>query len=587
MVNLRILSSIVLVGAMALTGCVKDVSDSSGGGDSGGGGGGGKKEPYHAPDAELVKYAEEKFGTTIDPNQNWELTNQNSVTIIADAVLADITAVAVLDNDPYVTLSSLLASKATSNGQKTTLTFRAPIVADTLYATCINSEGKCVARPFAVGIDKEVSFFEAPVPYEDAAATSRRARAGVDDPEIISYPTYKDFRMKDFVSVRTALFTLLPEGKDNRNALTGCWGGIARVKPNDFNFYEIPMAFMGGIGKPNQESDQDNLVCGWFYSDTSADKYNYFLYKDRFKNAFQPKYDAESKSYFLEGLYLMCKDADGNNSIQFGPNDNFDFNLAIDETLIDKHDIRVALFVMNGHLFAACEDGEDWDYNDRLFWFPYGQVNIEDVTDPFKPQPSTRQVWTYAWEDQDFGDYDLNDCVIQVQENEEDDSKLDITLVALGATRELWLGFENWSAKTYSDYIPVFDRELHEVMGIPLGKMANTGNGTLEAQPVKITLPKPAGFDFQKCSFILGARVDPDKRGVYESDYYAISIPRRGQDPHGVVVPGYWPWPTETTCIIYAYPKFADWAHNISDPTSKNWYMFPDSKKVVPILVDK
>lgn len=103
----------------------------------------------------------------------------------------------------------------------------------------------------------------------------------------------------------------------------------------------------------------------------------------------------------------------------------------------------------------------------------------------------------------------------------------------------------------------------------------------IKVSPVKVTLPKPAGFNFQTCSFILGARVTEEMRGVYESDYYAISIPRKGQDPHGVVIPSKWQWPTETTSITNAYPQFAAWAHDIKNPTYKNWYMSPEAGKVV------
>ena len=242
---------------------------------------------------------------------------------------------------------------------------------------------------------------------------------------------------------------------------------------------------------------------------------------------------------------------------------------------------------MNDYLFAACEDGKaddntlDWDYNDRLFWLPYGTVNVEDAYAPFDPIPPGPRTWTYAWEDQTYGDYDLNDCVIEVRENAADNTKLDITLLALGATRELWLGFENKNAKSYADYIHVFEDELHKVLGIPVNQMANTGKDTQKVNPVKITLPKPEGFDFQKCSFILGAKVDQDKLGLLASDYYAISIATKGQDPHGIVIPGRWQWPTEKTCITKAYLKFADWAHDIKNPTAKNWYMFPVEGEVV------
>lgn len=354
---------------------------------------------------------------------------------------------------------------------------------------------------------------------------------------------------------------------------------MIRVKANDFNFYELPLVFLGGIGRDNNESDNDNLAYYWHKSDDVSQ--SLFLLKDRFKNAFQPKYDGDTKSYIVEGMYPVAKGQDGKNTIQFSADDVLDLQLADGETFFSHNEIRVMVFYMNDYLFAACEDGDDWDFNDRLFWFPYGDVNVMDAYDPFDPTPSEPQTWTYAWEDKDFGDYDMNDCVIEVQENPADNSKLDITLVALGGSRELWLGFENKNARSYADYQHVFEQELHEVLGIPVGKMANTGNGTLTVDPVKITLPKPEGFNFQTCSFILGARVKDDMRGVYENDYYAISIPRKGQDTHGIVIPGKWQWPTETTCITDAYLKFADWAHDIKNPTAKNWYMFPESGKVV------
>lgn len=436
----------------------------------------------------------------------------------------------------------------------------------------MTNDGKCVARPFVPGQETTVTFKEAPVVYSQVAST--RATEMV----IVNPPTYANFLIKDFVNFRKALFENLPDKTDNRDKLSDA-SSVIRVKANDFNFYELPLVFLGGIGRDNNESDNDNLAYYWHKSDDVSQ--SLFLLKDRFKNAFQPKYDGDTKSYIVEGMYPVAKGQDGKNTIQFSADDVLDLQLADGETFFSHNEIRVMVFYMNDYLFAACEDGDDWDFNDRLFWFPYGDVNVMDAYDPFDPTPSEPQTWTYAWEDKDFGDYDMNDCVIEVQENPADNSKLDITLVALGGSRELWLGFENKNARSYADYQHVFEQELHEVLGIPVGKMANTGNGTLTVDPVKITLPKPEGFNFQTCSFILGARVKDDMRGVYENDYYAISIPRKGQDPHGIVIPGKWQWPTETTCITDAYLKFADWAHDIKNPTAKNWYMFPESGKVV------
>ena len=212
-----------------------------------------------------------------------------------------------------------------------------------------------------------------------------------------------------------------------------------------------------------------------------------------------------------------------------------------------------------------------------MFYIWGGVINVPDA--PVDVKPVDPQIWTYAWEDKDFGDYDMNDCVIEVQENAQDKNKLDIKLVAVGGSRKLWLGFDNANAQSYKDYKPVFDKELHEVLGMKYGTLINTGRS--KAEPVSITVDKPAGFDFQTCSFILGAMVKDDQRGVYNNDYYAIHIAKKGQDPHGIVIPCKWEWPTETTCIKDAYPKFVDWAKDITDEEAKDWYKYPAKGKVI------
>jgi len=547
-------------GSVALTSCKHDTDN--------------YLKPYPVTDQERVEYAQKILGVTIDPEQDWELTSEYSVTIVANAHLNGISKVAVLDGNPYAGSSAILAYAAASNNAEAKLTFRAPSTAEMLYAACMTNDGKCIARAFVPGKDEKVSFVVVPGDLEDSEATTRSADA------IIDYPTYKKFRIKDFFNFRKALYENLPDGQNNTDKLASDFGSKVRVKYNDYRFYDLPLVFLGGIGKPNSESDNDNLGYIWTTSKGGEAFVDYILMKDRFKNAFQPKYDGETKSYLVEGMYLVTLDADRKPVTEFNPNDIVYFQMYVGEEPIDEYSgQRVKVFQMNGELFVACEDGDDWDFNDRLFWFPYGTANLEVAEETFDPVPSVPQVWTYAWEDKDFGDYDMNDCVIEVQENAKDPSKLDVTLVALGGARNLWLGFENKKAQSYIDYIPVFNQELHEVLGVPVGTLVNTGRTS--AEPVTITVSKPEGFDFQKCSFVLGCMFKDDQQGIYESDYYAIHIAQKGQDPHGIIIPGKWQWPTETTCIKDAYPKFTDWAHSIADPTSKNWYMTPVEGKVI------
>ena len=64
-----------------------------------------------------------------------------------------------------------------------------------------------------------------------------------------------------------------------------------------------------------------------------------------------------------------------------------------------------------------------------------------------------------------------------------------------------------------------------------------------------------------------------------EGEYNAVKISVKGQDPHGIVVPGKWQWPTEKTCIKDAYPEFNTWA---ADHTKAlDWYKHPVEGKVV------
>ena len=67
--------------------------------------------------------------------------------------------------------------------------------------------------------------------------------------------------------------------------------------------------------------------------------------------------------------------------------------------------------------------------------------------------------------------------------------------------------------------------------------------------------------------------------GLYVNDYYMLRVSSTGTDPHGIVIPGKWQWPTERTSVKEAYPEFTTWA---SDRTkAKDWYKHPATGKVI------
>ena len=562
---------LMICGIVVLTGCKHNMDDYM-------------PQPYTTTSTDRLKYAEEALGVKIDPKQDWTLSNRYSVKVTVDADLENISQVAVLDGNPYLSVTNLLATSPATNNATVTLSFLAPSVSDIFYVACISEDGQCIARPFLPGEDTSVSFGDAA--EEDQPASPRRA-ANFDNAQILDNLFYSNRVVKDFYSFRDAVVKILPEGKDNRS-LIGAedFRYVIEVRKNTSENYILSLCYIYGNG-----SDNDNIWYNW-YPGGQADKKETFLIKDQYKNKKVPSADLGPRKSDLTGHYLYRRH-EGKNDIYFTPGDILEFHLANGETPMAEGGShpRVKVFMFNGYVFIGCEDGDDWDYNDRLYWMPSGQDRIVKAKGvPVKTEPSIPQVWTYAWEDNtmegnDRCDYDMNDCVIEVQEKAGDPTMLEITVVALGATRDLWLGFENKDGKTYKDYVPVFnnlgleDQELHKLLGANPGEMVNTGNGTRNVKPFKATVKKPAGFDFQTNSFVLGAKVKTDMQGLYVNDYYMLHVSSAGTDPHGIVIPGQWQWPTERTSVKNAYPEFTIWA---SDRTkAKDWYKHPATGKVV------
>lgn len=194
------------------------------------------------------------------------------------------------------------------------------------------------------------------------------------------------------------------------------------------------------------------------------------------------------------------------------------------------------------------------------------------------------KVYTYAFEDQTLNtDYDMNDVVLKVNyhvkntnaetgEVEYDKTKLDVLLVALGATYEI-------TAKIGEE--DLFEgKELHVAMGKSKGIMINTagtgGNSISGVAPVTCTVAVPPTTTWN---------------GEFESLPVSIHVSTTGKDyvfpnndayPHAVMIPVDWRWPTERTRVTEAYPKFVNWATSTADPRAdSDWYNSPDLSKTM------
>ena len=175
-------------------------------------------------------------------------------------------------------------------------------------------------------------------------------------------------------------------------------------------------------------------------------------------------------------------------------------------------------------------------------------------------------VYTYAFEDQIFaGDYDLNDVVLKVsfpvtarnskgEVTEIDSTKLNVTLVAAGATFEI---------KAYVGETALFDgKEIHDAFGKynatagATQSMINTGNGkAITADPVTDQISIPADWDGDFTKLNVWIWVNPESGKQSETKIYYLTEKKW---PYAVMIPNDWAWPTERTCVTTAYAGSAD-----------------------------
>ena len=157
-------------------------------------------------------------------------------------------------------------------------------------------------------------------------------------------------------------------------------------------------------------------------------------------------------------------------------------------------------------------------------------------------------IYSYAFEDTRKGDYDMNDVVLKVQRNSEDSTKVDIKLVAAGATLDLVIRLyeydESASDKYGQNYITLSynnETEIHKMWGIDAGTMVNTGAGA-----------NKAAFVVQQVDY---ADYDPSKLrlAIYSESQGEMRLAGSGQAPFGVVIPADWQWPKERVRITSAY----------------------------------
>ncbi len=128
---------------------------------------------------DIKENAEQIFGL-IDPNQDWRTTTSGTVTVTADADLANITKVQLQTESPVFNPdATILAEADATAGQTVTLSYDAPRTNTRVIAACVDGNGKYYIKGFNIG-EKSVSFRSSTAATRAVATT----RAGEELPNI-------------------------------------------------------------------------------------------------------------------------------------------------------------------------------------------------------------------------------------------------------------------------------------------------------------------------------------------------------------------------------------------------------------------
>jgi hypothetical protein len=576
---------------------------------------------------EEIDNAEAIFGITIDENHTWIPTAERTLQIANFPAGFETQEVAIFTANPFADTTA--AYLTWQEGALSTITYEAPGDAETLYAACINADGVMRVKAFDVAdgvVDMqetsetraEATRAEAVIPNKSELTwkPSAHKRLGLtewDDNYALIDRGSETVQLQQVDEIYKTALTWVPEGKQNIAKLQQ----YAKV----YNYDNAIVSTEGGevTVLPVYKNTGNPVYIGYFYVTpgqtidfTTCDKYIFKDFIDRNTNTVTGEVTVNSYKlvYYNEegvGSYQFpkgtkifmflcyrerydhsCACKDFCNWYSMGT-----LNLQMHEHKFDAHGVNpsarggndgwmdyphVCYFNRNGINYVTCEDGSDFDMNDLVLTM---QGDIEDFPDVASPEPNAL-VYTYAFEDSKIGDYDMNDCVIQVWAVKPYPT-LRVRLVAIGAHDELKLYFNDPSK---AKPIALFNgREVHEVMGL------SDTHQFVNTQEVDIT--KLPTFDFKVGETATETRhklsnmsfVRADFYLVNETKGYEIHLPsaqnRVGATPLAICIPGTWAWPKENTSVTKAYRKMIEYAED--QAVNIDWYKSPSKNKVISL----
>ena len=613
----KLLSLAVL--GLVLSGCVKGFD-------------GTEPEPNPDPDQgqgvtdeEIKNHAEEILGFTIPDNQDWISTESGTVTINVTSAVTQVAVMALVaqtdeDGETYNSMTKLNVAE-TNNQSSVTLNYDVPKKNEGLYVAFYTEKG-CYYKKVegnsvtfdqtakTRAVTRTVSAPSGTFAIGKIESSFAAERGWIPDEKLYMLDDADYDRMKitaesysdDYSNlVRDLVFAYLPQTKTKNNLEQ-----IMAAGYTDDDAYRITTGEDGPI------------VISPIYKQDGADKYgnevyNSDLYYYYFNPADMPS-SAEEQVAFLQSLpkyklipFNLCFGAKEDNvlskrtsfaALYFGDSKTPDVGtegtfkfpkgykigfmirakttteapkkqgeLYFDGRLNNKintwpnfnklnpTDPRATWLKINDRVLMCWESGTDRDFNDVL-------LEVEGSVEPiYTTHEFEYNTYTFCFEDTQKGDYDLNDIVIKAKRINE--TTVEYSIVACGAYDELCV--RNVNAGVIQDNV-----EIHSLFGVGAKQFVNTESGADKHDAITAQKTVSKSFSF----------LDTENQPfIYDlTTKLAVKLSTKGQDPHGIMIPFDFKYPTEKVCIKDAYKEFNNWGSN--PILSTNWYTKPVEGKV-------
>lgn len=593
--------------------------------------------PTGVTDEEIKKHAEETLGFTIPDNQDWNTTTNGTVTINVDSSVKKVSVMALLsmtdDEGEAYTSMTVLNQAETNNQSSVVLNYDVPSKNEGLYVAFYTNkscfykkvDGNTVAFDQAKARTRaETDVYTYPTGdfkignTIDSWAAQRNWVPGeklytlADEDYSKLQMTAPKYSNEYNDILKNVIFSYLPNKQRNLDKIkaagyyddnayrTTTGSAPIIVSPvykcdkaktygnevwnSDLYYYyfdpakfpttrEDQIAFLEALPKYKLipfnihfgETEDDKLekrtayACLYFGDGVQEiGKKGEFLFPEGYKIGFmirantdfaeEKKVDGvtETKPRKQGELYF-----DGRLNSKINTDNNYNFS----SSKLSASDPRATWFKINDRVFLCWESGTDADFNDIIMEVEGG------VLDPEVSVEFEYNTYTFCFEDTQKGDYDLNDIVIKVRRINE--TTVEYSIVACGAYDELYV--KNIKSGVIQDNV-----EIHSLFGKEPGQFINTQNGSEKLTPV--TVQKTVSKDFS----ILNTNSQPY---IYDKTTgLTVKVSKSGEDPHGIMIPFDFAYPTEKTCIKNAYGEFNNWGSN--PVVSTNWYTKPVDGKV-------